>query len=346
MATRAQAAPPAGRAAPGPDEKLYRVALREALAEEMERDENVYLIGEDIGKFGGAYRVTDGLLDKFGPQRVVDAPIAEEVIVGCAVGSAMLGLRPVVELMTINFSLVAYDQIVNNAAKIRYMFGGEAKVPMVIRMPGGAGHQLSAQHSHSLEVIYGLIPGLLVVAPTTPEDAKGMLKSAIRSDNPVMFLESMSLYNVRGIVPAGDYTVPIGKAAIRRAGSDVTVVGVSRMAVLANEAAKQLEEEDVDAEVIDLRSIRPIDWEPIVESVRRTGRCVVVEEGWTTYGVTAEIAAGVQERCFDYLDAPVRRLGGAQVPMPYSLPLEKASIPTSEDIKSLIRSVLGKKTDA
>jgi pyruvate dehydrogenase E1 component beta subunit len=346
MATRAQAAPPAGRAAPDPDEKLYRVALREALAEEMERDENVYLIGEDIGKFGGAYRVTDGLLDKFGPQRVVDAPIAEEVIVGCAVGSAMLGLRPVVELMTINFSLVAYDQIVNNAAKIRYMFGGEAKVPMVIRMPGGAGHQLSAQHSHSLEVIYGLIPGLLVVAPTTPEDAKGMLKSAIRSDNPVMFLESMSLYNVRGIVPAGDYTVPIGKAAIRRAGSDVTVVGVSRMAVLANEAAKQLEEEDVDAEVIDLRSIRPIDWEPIVESVRRTGRCVVVEEGWATYGVTAEIAAGVQERCFDYLDAPVRRLGGAQVPMPYSLPLEKASIPTSEDIKRLIRSVVGRKADA
>jgi pyruvate dehydrogenase E1 component beta subunit len=325
------------------DEKLYRVALREALNEEMERDENVYVIGEDIGKFGGAYRVTEGLLDRFGSQRVVDAPIAEEVIVGCAIGSAMLGLRPVVEMMTINFSLVAYDQIVNNAAKIRYMFGGEAKVPMVIRMPGGAGHQLSAQHSHSLEVLYGLIPGLLVVAPTTPEDAKGMLKSAIRSDNPVMFLESMGLYNVRGIVPAGDYTVPLGKAAIRRSGSDVTVVGVSRMAVLANEAAKQLEEEDLDVEVIDLRSIRPIDWEPIVESVRRTGRCVVVEEGWSTYGVTAEIAAGVQERCFDYLDAPVRRLGGAQVPMPYSLPLERASIPTSEDIKRLIRSVLGKK---
>jgi pyruvate dehydrogenase E1 component beta subunit len=327
------------------DEKLYRVALREALNEEMERDENVYVIGEDIGKFGGAYRVTEGLLDRFGPQRVVDAPIAEEVIVGCAIGSAMLGLRPVVEMMTINFSLVAYDQIVNNAAKIRYMFGGEAKVPMVIRMPGGAGHQLSAQHSHSLEVLYGLIPGLLVVAPTTPEDAKGLLKSAIRSDNPVMFLESMGLYNVRGIVPAGDYTVPLGKAAIRRSGSDVTVVGVSRMAVLANEAAKQLEEEDLDVEVIDLRSIRPIDWPPIVESVRRTGRCVVVEEGWSTYGVTAEIAAGVQERCFDYLDAPVRRLGGAQVPMPYSLPLERASIPTSEDIKRLIRSVLGKKSD-
>ena len=328
------------------EEKLYRVALREALAEEMERDDTIFLIGEDIGRFGGAYRVTEGLLDRFGPRRVVDTPIAEEVIVGTAIGAAMLGLRPVVEMMTINFSLVAYDQIVNNAAKIRYMFGGEVKVPMVIRMPGGAGHQLSAQHSHSLEVLYGLIPGLLVVAPTTPADAKGMLKSAIRSDNPVMFLESMSLYNVKGEVPAGDYTTPLGKAALRRAGSDVTIVGVSRMAVLANEAAKQLEEEDIDAEVIDLRSIRPVDWPPIVESVRKTSRCVVVEEGWSTYGVTAEIAAGVQERCFDYLDAPVRRLGGAQVPMPYSQGLEKASIPTSEDIKRLVRATLGKKVDA
>jgi pyruvate dehydrogenase E1 component beta subunit len=328
------------------EEKLYRVALREALTEEMERDESIFLIGEDIGTFGGAYRVTEGLLDKFGPKRVVDAPIAEEVIVGTAIGSAMLGLRPVVELMTINFSLVAYDQIVNNAAKIRYMFGGEVKVPMVIRMPGGAGHQLSAQHSHSFEVLYGLIPGLLVVAPTTPEDAKGLLKSAIRSDNPVMFLESMSLYNVRGDVPTGEYTTPLGKAALRRSGSDVTVVGVSRMAVLANEAAKQLEEEDIDAEVIDLRSIRPVDWPPIIESVRKTSRCVVVEEGWSTYGVSAEIAAGVQERCFDYLDAPVRRLGGHQVPMPYSLNLEKASIPTAEDIKRLVRATVGKKVEA
>src|ERR1700686_4303713 len=346
MATRVAA--PAGRAqgAANPDEKLYRAALREELTEEMQRDENAYLIGEAMGVCGGASRVAEGLLEKFGPQRVVDAPIAEEGFVGAAIGSAMLGLRPVVELMTINFSLVAYDQIVNNAAKIRYMFGGEAKVPIVIRMPGGAGHQLSAQHSHSLEVIYGLIPGLLVVAPTTPEDAKGMLKSAIRTDNPVMFLESMSLYNVRGMVPDGDYTTPLGQAAVRRKGSDLTSVGVSRMAVLANEAAKQLEEEDIDVEVIDLRSIRPIDWPPIVESVKRTTRCMVVGEGWATYGVTAEIAAGVQERCFDYLDAPIRRLGGAQVPMPYSLPLEKASIPTSEDIKRMARKVVGRKTDA
>jgi len=306
------------------EEKLYRVALREALNEEMERDDSIFLIGEDIGKFGGAYRVTDGLLDKYGPQRVVDAPIAEEAIVGTAIGAAMLGLRPVVEMMTINFSLIAYDQIVNNAAKIRYMFGGEVKVPMVIRMPGGAGHQLSAQHSHSFEVLYGLIPGLLVVAPTTPADAKGMLKSAIRSDNPVMFLESMSLYNVKGEVPAGDYTTPLGKAAVRRNGSDV----------------------DIDAEVIDLRSIRPIDWEPIVDSVRKTSRCVVVEEGWSTYGVTAEVAAGVQERCFDYLDAPIRRLGGAQVPMPYNQQLERASIPTSEDIKRLVRVTVGRNPNA
>src|SRR5579863_2277351 len=225
------------------EEKLYRVALREALTEEMQRDDSVYLIGEDIGKFGGAYRVTEGLLDKFGPERVVDAPIAEEAIVGTAIGSAMLGLRPVVEMMTINFSLIAYDQIVNNAAKIRYMFGGESTVPLVIRMPGGAGHQLSAQHSHSFEVLYGLIPGLLVVAPTTPEDAKGLLKSAIRSDNPVMFLESMSLYNVRGMVPAGDYTTPIGTSALRRQGSDVTIIGVSRQAILAQAAAAKLEDE-------------------------------------------------------------------------------------------------------
>src|SRR3989440_7824585 len=271
-------------------EKLFRAALREALLEEMERDEKIFLIGEDIGVFGGAYRVTEGLLDRFGAMRVVDAPIAEEAIVGCAIGAAMSGLRPVVEMMTVNFSLLAYDQIVQNAAKIRYMFGGEVSVPLVVRLPGGAGHQLSSQHSHSFEVLYAFVPGLLVVAPTTPEDAKGLLKSAIRTDNPVMFLESMSLYNVRGMVPDGDYTTPIGKAAVRRKGSDITIIGVSRMAVLANEAAKQLEESDVDCEGIDLRTIRPLDWKTIVDSVRRTSRAVVVEEGWSTYGVTAELA--------------------------------------------------------
>jgi len=214
-------------------EMLYRTALHDALVEEMDRDEKVYLMGEDIGRFGGAYRVTDGLLDKYGEMRVVDTPIAEEVIVGCAIGSAMLGLRPVVEMMTVNFSLVAFDQIVQSAAKIRYMFGGQATVPLVIRMPGGAGHQLSAQHSHSFEALYGMIPGVLVVAPTTPEDAKGLLKSAIRTPNPVMFLESMSLYNMKGEVPEQEYLTPIGKAAVRREGRDLTIVGVSRQAVLA-----------------------------------------------------------------------------------------------------------------
>ena len=326
-------------------EKLFRVALREALDEEMERDDRVYLVGEDIGKFGGAYRVTEGLLDKYGDMRVVDAPIAEEVIVGSAIGSAMTGLRPVVELMTVNFSLVAYDQIVQNAAKIRYMFGGEVGVPMVIRMPGGAGHQLSSQHSHSFEVLYGMIPGLITVAPTTPEDAKGMLKSAIRDDNPVMFLESMSLYNLRGEVPDEEYTTPLGKAALRREGADLTIIGVSRQAVMAMAAAPRLEEEDVDVEVIDLRTVRPIDWEPIVKSVKKTNRALVCEEGWPTYGVGAELAAGIQERCFDYLDAPILRLGGAEVPMPYNQLLERAAIPSADDIVRMALKTIGKNGD-
>jgi pyruvate dehydrogenase E1 component beta subunit len=327
-------------------EKLYRAALREALYEEMERDEKIFLIGEDIGVFGGAYRVTEGLLDRFGSMRVVDAPIAEEVIVGCAIGAAMSGLRPVVEMMTINFSLLAYDQVVQNAAKIRYMFGGEVSVPLVVRLPGGAGHQLSSQHSHSLEVLYGFIPGLLVVAPTTPEDAKGLLKSAIRTDNPVMFLESMSLYNLRGEVPDGDYTTPIGKAAVRRSGGDLTLIGVSRQAVLAGIAAQRLEEEDVDVEWIDLRSIRPLDWKTLTESVKRTGRCLVVEEGWPTYGVGAEVAAALQERCFDYLDSPIARLGGAEVPMPYAKDLERAAIPSVDEIVRKSLAVVGKKAAA
>lgn len=327
-------------------EKLMRVALREAIDEEMASDQSVYLIGEDIGRFGGAYRVTEGLLEKYGPMRVVDAPIAEEAIVGSAIGAAMTGLRPVVELMTVNFSLVAYDQIVQNAAKIRYMFGGEVGVPMVIRMPGGAGHQLSSQHSHSFENIYGAIPGLVVLAPTTPEDAKGMLKTAIRLNDPVMFMESMSLYNLRGEVPDGEYTVPIGKAAIRRHGADLTIVAVSRQAVLATIAAQHLEDQDVDAEVIDLRSIRPIDWETIKRSVEKTNRLLVVEEGWATYGVGAEIASGVMERCFDHLDAPVLRVGGAEVPMPYNQQLEKSAIPSVDDIVRMALKTVGRREPA
>ena len=323
-------------------EKLYRVALREALDEEMSRDRTVYVVGEEIGQFGGSYRVTEGLLDKYGPIRVVDTPISEEGFVGAAIGSAMTGLRPVVELMTVNFSLVAFDQIVQNAAKIRYMFGGEVSVPLVLRMPGGAGHQLSSQHSHSFEALYGSIPGLLVVAPTTAEDAKGMLKAAIRTDNPVVFHESMTLYNTRGEVPEEDYTTPIGQAAVRREGSDLTIIGVSRQAVLATIAAGKLEDEDVDAEVIDLRSLRPIDWPALVESVKKTTRCLVVEEGWSTYGAGAEVAAGLQERCFDYLDAPISRIGGAEVPMPYNQLLEKASIPSADDIVQGALRVVGR----
>ncbi len=327
-------------------EKLFRVALREALREELERDERVFLIGEDIGVFGGSYRVTEGLLDQFGPLRVVDTPIAEEVIVGSAIGAAMTGLRPVVEIMTINFSLLAYDQVVQNAAKIRYMFGGKVSVPLVVRLPGGAGHQLSSQHSHSFEVLYAMIPGLLTVAPTTPEDAKGLLKAAIRTDNPVMFLESMSLYNTRGEVPDGDYTTPIGKAAVRRRGGDLTIIGVSRQAVLAGLAAQRLEEEDVDAEVIDLRSLRPVDWPTLVESVHRTNRCLIVEEGWTSYGVGAELAAGISQRAFDDLDAPISRLGGAEVPMPYNRELERAAIPSVDDIVREALRLVGKRAAA
>jgi pyruvate dehydrogenase E1 component beta subunit len=245
-------------------------------------------------------------------------------------------------MMTINFSLLAYDQIVQSAAKIRYMFGGKVSVPMVVRLPGGAGHQLSSQHSHSFEMLYSFIPGLLTVAPTTPEDAKGLLKSAMRTDNPVMFLESMSLYNMKGEVPDGDYTTPIGKAAVRREGGDITIVGVSRQAVLATAAAQRLEDEDVDAEVIDLRSLRPIDWQTIVKSVQKTNRMLIVEEGWPTYGVGAEVAAGIQERAFDYLDAPIARMGGAEVPMPYNQQLEKASIPSADDIVKRALAVVGK----
>ena len=321
-------------------EKLYRVALREALDEELARDERVYLIGEEIGVFGGSYRVTEGLLDKYGAMRVVDTPISEEGFVGASIGSAMTGLRPVTELMTVNFSLIAFDQIVQNAAKVHYMFGGEVVLPLVLRMPGGAGHQLSSQHSHSFEALYGSVPGLVVVAPATPADAKGMLKSAIRDDNPVVFLESMSLYNVRGEVPEEEFTTPLGQATVRREGSDLTIIGVARQAAQAVQAAARLEEDGADVEVVDLRCVRPIDWPTVERSVKRTNRCVIVEEGWATYGVGAELAAGLQERCFDHLDAPILRLGGAEVPMPYNQYLEKAAIPSVDRIVELAQRAL------
>jgi pyruvate/2-oxoglutarate/acetoin dehydrogenase E1 component len=309
----------------------YREALNQALREELQRDERVFLMGEDIGVFNGAYKVTAGLLDEFGEARVRDTPISENTIVGIGVGAAMTGTRPVVELMTINFSLLAMDQIVNHAAHIRYMFGGQVTVPLVVRMPQGAGHQLGPTHSHSFEALYLHVPGLLVAVPSTPADAKGLLKAAIRDDNPVIFIEHEYLYGRRGEVPepdAGDHVVRFGEAAVRREGSDVTIVGVSRMALTAERAAELLDEEhDVSAEVIDPRTLRPLDLDTILASVRKTNRCVIVEEGWPHGGVGANLAALIQEQAFDDLDAPVGRVTGADLPMPYSKPLEQIAFP-------------------
>ncbi len=311
----------------------YREALNQALREEMEADEKVFIMGEDIGVFQGAFKVTQGLLEEFGEKRVRDTPISENTIVGMGVGAAMGGLRPVVELMTINFSLLALDQIINCAASIRYMFGGQVTVPMVIRMPQGAGHQLGPTHSHSFEALYLHVPGLLVAVPSTPEDAKGLLKAAIRDDNPVIFIEHESLYGKRGEVPENGEPMRFGEAAIRREGDDVTIVGISRMAHTALDAAGTLaEEHEIEAEVIDPRTLRPLDLDTILESVRKTNRAVIVEEGWPHGGVGANMAALIQEQAFDHLDAPVERVTGADVPMPYSKPLEQAAFPHSEHV--------------
>src|SRR5438309_4348032 len=320
----------------------YRDALNAALREELARDERVILLGEDIGVFGGAFKVTAGLLDEFGERRVRDTPISENTIVGFGVGAAMAGLRPVVELMTINFSLLAFDQIVNHAAHIHYMFGGQATVPLVVRMPQGAGHQLGPTHSHCLEAMFLHVPGLLVAVPATPADAKGLLKTAIRDDNPVIFIEHESLYGVRGEVPEGDQQlVPFGVARTVREGSDVTIVGISRMARTAERAAETLAaEHGVQAEVIDPRTLRPLDLDTILASVRKTNHCVIVEEGWPHGGVGANLAALISEQAFDDLDAPVQRVSGADVPMPYSKPLEDAAYPHEGDVVAAALAVL------
>src|SRR6476646_8066232 len=322
----------------------YREALNEALREEMLRDERVMLMGEDIGVFGGAFKVTAGLLDEFGERRVRDTPISENTIVGMGVGAAMAGLRPVVELMTINFALLAFDQIVNHAAHIHYMFGGQATVPLVVRMPQGAGHQLGPTHSHCLEALFMHVPGLLVAVPSTAADAKGLLKVAIRDDNPVVFIEHEALYGVKGEVPDGeDELVHFGQARIAREGSDVTIVGVSRMAITCESAARTLaEEHGVDAEVIDPRTLRPLDLHTILQSVRRTNRCVVVEEGWPHGGVGANLAALIGEQAFDDLDAPVQRVTGADVPMPYSKPLEDIAYPHEQQVVHAALLALGR----
>jgi len=310
----------------------YREALNQALREELDRDERVFIMGEEVGYFGGAFKVTDGLLAVYGEKRVRDTPISELTIVGSGVGAAMGGLKPIVELMTINFGLLAIDQIINNAAKIHYMFGGHAKVPVVIRAPQGAGHQLGAQHSQSLEAYFLHCPGLRVVIPATPADAKGLLKTCVRQDNPVVFLEHESLYGVKGEVPEGEHLVPLGKANVLRPGKDVTIVSYSKCVYDALAAADALENEGIDSEVIDLRTLNPLDIGTVIESVKKTGKAIVVYEGWRTGGAGAEIAAQIYEAAFDHLDAPVERVATLDTPMPYNARLERAALPSAADI--------------
>jgi pyruvate/2-oxoglutarate/acetoin dehydrogenase E1 component len=318
----------------------YREALNVALREEMTRDPRVFVIGEEVGLYEGAYKVTQGLLKDFGPMRVVDTPIAESGFTGVGIGAAMTGLRPVVEMMTFNFALLALDQIVNSAAKLHYMSGGQFNVPIVIRGPGGPAHQLAAQHSQSMEVYFYHVPGLKVVRPSTPADAKGLLKSAIRDENPVIFIESETLYNVKGEVPDDpDFVIPLGQAIVRREGSDVTVIAYMGMMYRAMEAAEELSKEGISVEIVDPRTLQPMDAGTIIGSVRKTHRAVVVEAGAGFAGMGSEIAAFVTEQAFDDLDAPVERVTGASAPMPYAKNLEKAKTPTKDKIMDAVRRV-------
>ncbi|HEY8598395.1 MAG TPA: alpha-ketoacid dehydrogenase subunit beta [Thermomicrobiales bacterium] len=319
----------------------YREALRAAMADEMERDESVVIMGEDIGVYGGTHLITDGLLNRFGPKRVMDTPIAEGGFTGAAIGMAMLGMRPIVEMMTWNFSFQAADQILQNAAKIRYFSGGQVSIPLVIRGPNGGGVQLSAQHTHSLEGFYGHFPGIKVVTPATPYDVKGMMLTAIRDPNPVLFLEAGALYGTKGEVPEGEYTVPFGEVRVAREGTDVSLISYGRQVnILLRVAEKLAEEEGINAEVIDLRSIRPFDAEGIVASVRKTHRAVVVQEQWRYFSVASEVAAIIQEQAFDDLDAPVERVSGAEVPAPYARNLEIAAFPSEKQISDAVNRVL------
>jgi pyruvate dehydrogenase E1 component beta subunit len=317
-----------------------REAISQALMEEMERDDRVFILGEEVGVWGGTYAVTKGFYDKFGPERIWDTPIAEAVIIGAAIGSAMNGLRPIAELMTINFAFAAMDHIVNQAAKLRYMFGGQFTIPMVIRAPAGGGRQLGATHSQTPDAIFAHFPGLKVVAPGTPEDAKGMLKEAIRSDDPVLFIEHATLYQTRGEIPEGDYTIPLGKSKIHREGSDVTIVTYSKMLEFSTRAADQLAKDGIEAEIIDLRSLRPLDMGPVIESFKKTNRAVVVEEGWRSYGVGSEVSSRIYEEAFDYADAPVKRVAQKEVPLPYNRALEQMALPQVEDIVAAVKEVL------
>jgi pyruvate dehydrogenase E1 component beta subunit len=317
----------------------YRDALNAALREEMQRDDNVFLMGEEVAEYDGAYKVSRGLLKEFGARRVIDTPIAELGFTGIGVGAAMVGLRPVIEMMTMNFALLAIDQIVNAAAKVRYMSGGQIGCPLVFRGPGGAALQLGAQHSQAFESWYAHIPGLKVVMPATPADAKGLLKSAIRDDNPVIFIEGEMLYNQKGEVPDGEYVIPLGKADIKRPGKDVTIICHSKTVAPALNAAKSLSDEGIDAEVIDLRTIRPLDEEAILASVAKTNRVVVAEEGWGFAGVGAQVVDLIQREAFDDLDAPVIRVHQADVPMPYNKHLEKAAKADATKIGAAVHQV-------
>jgi pyruvate dehydrogenase E1 component beta subunit len=321
-------------------EMRYREAVRAAMAEEMERDERVYLIGEEVGHYQGAYKVSEGLLARFGEKRVIDTPIAEAGFAGLGIGSAIAGLRPIVEFMTWNFSAVAFDQILNNAAKLRQMSGGQLTVPIVFRGPNGSARQVGSQHSHAMEHFYCHVPGLKVVAPSTPADAKGLLKAAIRDDNPVVYLESETLYASKGEVPDDDdYVVPIGEGVVAREGSDVTIISWSRLVHVSLQAAEQLAGEGIDCEVIDLRSLRPLDEEILVRSLKKTHRAVVAYEGWPYGGVGAEIVDRLQRLAFDDLDAPVLRVTTRDVPMPYNAALEQYVIPQADRIVEAVKQV-------
>ena len=318
----------------------YRDALNQAMREEMRRDDKVFLIGEEVGYYQGAFKVSKGFVEEFGPKRVLDTPITEAGFTGLAVGAAIAGLHPIVELMTFNFGILAMDQIVNNAAKIRYMSGGQLSVPIVIRGPGSAAHQLGAQHSQSLEAWFAHVPGLKVIAPATPSDAKGLLKSAIRDPNPVIFIEAQLLYATKGDVSDDDYTIPIGRAEVKREGDDVTVVAYSKMLLLALEAAEELAGQGIKAEVVDPRTLKPLDVATIVESVKKTGRLIVVEEGWAFAGMGAQIAESVYSLAFDYLDGPIVRVTGEEVPIPYTRPLEDLAIPDRRRIVNAVKKAL------
>ncbi|MHB1001636.1 MAG: pyruvate dehydrogenase complex E1 component subunit beta [Armatimonadota bacterium] len=320
----------------------YRDALNQALREEMIRDPNVFIIGEEVAQYGGAYKVTEGLYKEFGADRVIDTPISEEAITGAGIGAAMVGLHPVIEMMTVNFTMLAMDQIVNHGSKLRYMSGGQFSIGAVIRAPQGAGLQLGAQHSQNLESWYAHVPGLKVVTPSTPADAKGLLKSAIRDNNLIIFLEHEMLYGSKGDVPEDEYTTPIGTAEIKRAGKDVSLVSYSRMLTLCMKAAEQLAGEGIDAEVVDLRTLRPLDMDTVIKSVRKTHKAIIVEEDWKSSGMGAEIASRILESAFDYLDAPVVRVAAQDVPMPYSKHLEQMAIPSQEDIINAVKQITGK----